>query len=538
MLWINQLGWRRIVLGFFLILLSVGLAAAIVKAVSKPKVSYDFLQDHLNLSHKPIDHDWAKHGVDVAPGRELSGADHVFMSRILMAMERGQKKWAGDMIAEGSALNILEEQLNAWKKCQKGQGECVMSIRIDRTLTPNHVHGDLRVVNVEERSYRIDLIAEPFFEGQEPQFKISKTVSEIRNLRFVKRRNGWVLRTIDVLASDPVTSKRQAPIPTGKFVGINYYPATASWGDFWIEFPEDEIQKDLALISKLGGNSLRIFLTHSIFTDAKTAPKAKERLLKFMDMAHAHGFKVIPTVFDLRPDYRLENWASDAAYLQSLLPLIQDHPALLALDLKNQIDLDIPVHGAGIITGWISVLSEVVRRDFPNIPITVGFSTAKAAVSYGQDLDVVSYHDYDPIGGFSDRLDTVRTAYPDRPVWITELGTTAWNPLPFFDTAQKKQAARLARQLSSVERLEGVFVWTLSDFDHVGSDVVGWQPWRKKQQAHYGLYDLDGNARPSARIFSQYAKTLSKTPERPYAVLTRDSQILPPKALTLRGTQK
>lgn len=534
----HQSLFRRLSLGLFLIFLSVGLVGGFMKTASKPHVSYDYLQEHIELTYTPIEHRWETPLSSAEPGRSLSGADHEFMSRILMTMERGQKIWAGQNIVEGNALQALEDQVDAWRKCQNGQGPCTLTVRLGRILTPLHVHGDLRVANIEERSHRIDLIAAPVSEGANPQFKVSKTVFEIRNLRFAKRRKGWALRTIDVLQSDLAETNSRASLSSEKFVGMNYYPAQASWRDFWTVFPNDDINRDLALISSLGGNSLRIFLTHSTFTNRQSAPQAKERLLEFMDMAHAQGLKVIPTLFDLRPDYRLENWASDAAYLKALLPLIKDHPALLAIDLKNQIDLDIPANGAGMITGWISVMSDTVRRDFPNIPITVGFSNSDAAILYGQDLDVISYHDYDPINKFSARLDAVRSAYPDRPVWITEMGTTVWQPIPFLKRAEKKQAARLARQLSSVARIEGVFIWTLSDFEHVGSDVVGWQPWRKKQQAHYGLYDLQGNARPSAEIFSQYARTVSKTSSRPHSVLARRSQSQTSKPFTLRGPQK
>ena len=534
----KQSGIRRICIGFFLILLSVGLTATVVKFVSKPKVSYDFLQQHIELTYTPIAHKWEKPLSGAERGRPLSGADHEFMSRILMTMERGQKIWAGQRIVEGNALDILEEQLETWEKCQKGKGQCTLTVRLGRILTPIHVHGDLRIANIEERSHRIDLIAEPYIEGENPQFKVSKTVFEVRNLRFAKRRNGWALRTIDVLRSDLAESEQRTPAPSDKFVGMNYYPATATWREFWTDFPKATIRKDLALISNLGGNSVRIFLTHSTFNNSQSAPQAKARLIEFMDMAHEHGIKVMPTLFDLRPDYRLENWASDAAYLKSILPLIKDHPALLAIDLKNQIDLDIPTNGAGLISGWISVMSDTVRRDFPNIPITVGFSNSNAAILYGQNLDVISYHDYDPINGFSERLDAVRTAYSDRPVWITEMGTTVWNPLPFIKGAEKKQAARLARQLSSVDRVDGVFIWTLSDFDHVSSDVVGWQPWRKKQQAHYGLYDLQGNARPSARIFSQYARNISGRSTPSNSSLVRGSLSRKNKLLTIRGAQK
>ena len=502
-------GIRYMVLGVSLMCIAAFTASVLIKTFSKPEVSYEFLQDHIELTYTPIAHVWKAPKSGAERGRSLSSTDHTFMSRVLMAIERGQKIWAGQDIVEGQALNAFNARIQDWEVCQKDEttnAPCRLTLRIDRVLTPRHVHGDLRVANIEERSQRLDLITTASKDKNTSEIKIDKISSEVRNLRFVKRRNGWALRTIDTLVSDTQLQSLSPVLPMQNFVGINYYPATSSWRDFWTEFPKDTIHRDLALIKDLGGNSLRIFLTHNAFTQVESQDEAKRRLVEFMDIAQAHGLKVMPTFFDLRPDYRIENWAADVAFLKMILPLIEDHPALLAIDLKNQIDLDIPIYGAGLIESWIAVMHHAVRTTFPNIPVTVGFSNAKVAIAHGQGLDIMSYHDYEPIGGFSTRLSNVRAAYPDRPVWITELGSTVWAPLPILGPSVKKQAARLSTQLGAASKADGIFLWTLNDFDHVGTDIVGWQPWRKKQQAHYGLYDLEGVARPSAQIFSDYAQ--------------------------------
>ncbi len=503
-------------IGVLLIVLLVFIAALFIKALSKPAQTYDFLQDHLVLKDDPIPHSWLPQENPPSDGRPLSHTDMILMSRILQASEQGKKSWGGNNILEEQALMGITSILDAYSKCRLKIGTCSITLRLNRVLTPNHVNGDLRIVNIEERSHRVDLTADPETDtaknkNDTPQFRIAQNRMEVRNLRFAKRRDGWSLRTIDVLESKPMTTKRVAKVPLQKFAGINYYPAKSSWRDFWPEFPKETIKKDLALIRSLGGNSLRIFLTHSIFTDMETEAQAKTRLVEFMDMAQDAGLKVIPTVFDLRPDYRLENWDSDVAYLMDILPLIQDHPALLALDLKNQINLDVPLHGEGLIMGWISVMVQSVRREFPNIPLTIGFSTSEAAIKYGQDLDVISYHDYEPVRGFVERTQNVRDAYPNRPIWITELGSTVWTPVPFIGLREVKQAKRLTTQLTQSDLIDGIFLWTLFDFDHVGSDVVGWRPWRKKQQAHYGLFDLDGAPRPAVDVFVNYANATSST---------------------------
>lgn len=505
-------GPKRAVLGASLILGAVTLTGLGVHYLSKPKITYDFLQDHIEYTQSLNTDDWRPQSNPPEKGRTLSNTDHTLMSRILAASEAGRSFWSGRKIVEGQALAAVEAYQTARKSCRASAAPCSFTVRVDRVLTPTHVHGDLRVANIEERSRRIDLVTEPVVEGEAAPLRVLNSVSEVRNLRFVKRRNGWTLRTVETLSATDIPPKELTPAPDGKFVGINYYPASASWRDFWTEFPTKTIETDLATIRALGANSIRIFLTHSEFSQAKAQTRARTRLVEMMDMARVADLKVIVTVFDLRPDYRVENWANDAAFLKQLLPLIEAHPALLALDLKNQIDLDIPSNGAGLITGWIRVMQDAVSQDYPHIPVTVGFSKASAALAYGQDLDIISYHDYDAIDGFASRAAQMRAQYPNRPVWITEIGSTAWSPLGRTVRQERAQTARLKTQLNEAHDLDGVFLWTLTDFDAVGSDVVGWQPWRKQQQAHYGLFDLAGQARPSAKIFSEFSHDfLSKT---------------------------
>jgi len=172
---------------------------------------------------------------------------------------------------------------------------------------------------------------------------------ETRILSFYQTQTGWIQNRIESVRSDPlIFSAREnlfQDIFAEKFVGINYYPASASWADFWKEFPKDEIQKDLETANDLNVNSLRIFLTHDYFDMENTRENALMKLEVFLDICEAKGLSVLITLFDLRPNYTLSNWNADISHIDRILSRIAGHKAILGIDLKNQPDLDFEIWG-------------------------------------------------------------------------------------------------------------------------------------------------------------------------------------------------
>ena len=153
-----------------------------------------------------------------------------------------------------------------------------------------------------------------------------------------------------------------------------------------------------------------------------------------------------------------------------------------------------------------------IQVQYPDVPITVGWSNADSALGLKDVIDFVTYHEYGDVEGFADRLEAIKAEAGDKPVMITELGSTIWNPFRSTQSAEDKQASRLESQLQQSIAADGVFVWTLNDFDQVGSDVVGRRPWRKAQQRHFGLLRGDGSARPSKNVLQTHATNLSLQP--------------------------
>jgi len=151
-----------------------------------------------------------------------------------------------------------------------------------RQFLTDDLNRDMRVINVRETSRRVDLdiLAKP------AGLDVKGFTDETRILSFYQTQTGWIQNRIESVRSDPlIFSAREnlfQDIFAEKFVGINYYPASASWADFWKEFPKDEIQKDLETANDLNVNSLRIFLTHDYFDMENTRENALMKLEVFL----------------------------------------------------------------------------------------------------------------------------------------------------------------------------------------------------------------------------------------------------------------
>ena len=79
--------------------------------------------------------------------------------------------------------------------------------------------------------------------------------------------------------------------------GANYVPSTAvNDAQFWEEFDEATIERELALAEDIGLNSVRVFLQYLVYEDQPNA--MLERFDSFCTMAQRHGLSVLPVLFD------------------------------------------------------------------------------------------------------------------------------------------------------------------------------------------------------------------------------------------------
>lgn len=478
-----------------------------------PQIESDFLHEHLNPTTEISDLKWENSDLVLPP------QDQNKIFKIITRTETPNLTSEKMKSLTGQALRKTQAQ-----PCDKTQKTCRFSIRLNRSLKVQNGNNDYRVINVEETSLRVDI--EVNADTQEVNY--NGIANETRLLRFYQTQAGWMQNTSEIIKTDvPVFDGRKDKFRTKflqKLVGINYYPASASWKDFWIEFPVDAIKSDLQNIRALNANSVRIFLTHDYFDHVETREDALSKLNIFLKLCEDNGIKVLVTLFDLRPNYELGNLQADINHINRILPTLSSHKAVLGVDIKNQADLDFKNWGQDRVKGWLTIMMRHIHMQYPEVALTVGWSKAENATGLKDTVDFVTYHEYESPENFGGRLNKIVSAVDDKPVMITELGSTVWTPFKTKHAAEARQAHRLETQLSQAGPVSGVFLWTLHDFDHVGREVVGPLPWRQAQQRHFGLIRSDGTIRPAANVLKQYgAQYRSNKPKSNITSLTLNS---------------
>ena len=485
---------KRFPTALAILLSGVVFAGVLSSFIESPIGSNDYLHEHLTAASDGPNAQWIGATFDLPP------QDRKALTSIIRRVE--QPNWTA-----GPTTPVTGQALAAAKEasCADIATSCKIAVRLGREFSEAHTNRDLRVTNVKETSLRVkyDL------DREEGEIAIDEITNETRLFRFYQTQLGWTQKTSEVLESKPLIvenrDRRIAAKFSKGFVGVNYYPASASWKDFWTEFPLVEIKSDLRAIKNMKANSVRIFLNHEYFDDQTTQEDAKSKLRVFLDLCAAENIKVIVTLFDLRPDYRLSNLQQDVDHIDMVFAEVFDHSAILGVDIKNQADLDFQGWGQGLVEGWLTVMARHIQVTYPDLAVTVGWSQPTSAMGLKDVVDFVTYHEYGNPTGFAERLNEIKTRVNEKPVMITELGSTIWTPFRTTRSAEAKQASRLERQLDQALGADGIFVWTLNDFDHVGSEVVGRRPWRKSQQRHFGLIRADGSARPAKNILEAHA---------------------------------
>ena len=491
---------KRLPLTIALLLAGVATAAFISNVLATPVGANDYLHEHLNTLAAASEADWVGDSV------RLSAEDRQDLVKIIT--DTSQPNWtaAADAPVTGQALALAKKSA-----CKTQVSSCRFDIRISQEFRELHINQDLRVANVSQKSLRVGFDSMPSVSD----VRLMEIVDETRLFRFYQTQSGWVQKNSEVLKIEPLDKTEPQDIDNSRrklaarftkdFVGVNYYPASASWTDFWTEFPIIEIKSDLKLIQEMNANSVRVFINHAYFDDPDTQSDAKAKLKIFLDLCEESNIKALLTLFDLRPDYTLSNMESDLAHIDAVLSGISDHPSILGIDVKNQADLDFAGWGQGVVKGWLTVSLRHIQLQYPDLPVTVGWSQPSHALGLKDVVDFVTYHEYGHPNGFAGRLEAIKVGAIDKPVMITELGSTIWSPFRTKRSAETKQASRLQSQLEQSFAANGVFVWTLNDFEKVGSDVVGRRPWRKAQQKHFGLIRADDSGRPAKNILQSHA---------------------------------
>lgn len=474
------------------VLLGASAVWSIVGAfASTPAQSFDYLDALVVAENYALGTRWIE--TKIPHSEKLSDQDERLFLQILESYDAPVQTTNSRPFFVDQAKSQLEK-----RKCRQLKEPCPVNIRLNRTLEPTFIHGDLRLIQLRETS----VVQRLSIADDELQFG-SKS-EQIRQLRYFLTERGWVIKSAEKISEKPVKFNPISDFKAKKLSGLNYYPRSAPWDTFWPDFPIAEIEGDLNTIKTMGANAVRIFVQHEYFSNLDTQADGLSKLRQFLDLCESRQIKVIVTLFDLRADYRVQNWGRDSVHVTTILEAIHDHPSLFAIDLKNQPDLDFEGSGEKHVQAWLEAMISSVRQDYPNTPLTIGWSDPELGARLSGKLDLISFHDYNDPKGLSSRLQSVRQQVGNKPVFITEIGHSRWSVL---GEQIDSQSERLHAQLNQITDADGVFIWTLNDFDEIGSNVVGHRPWRKAQQKTFGITKAEGEWLPSAHVFRNFNQT-------------------------------
>ena len=362
---------------------------------------------------------------------------------------------------------------------------------LEQTAAPAFYHLDGSVLQVETEALSVRFAMD---EDRLSQIALTRDrlVTTLMN-----ETTGWRVFLHEMTGSTPLTRPAAPHVPAGRLSGLNYYPAKTPWRRFWPEFDAGIVARDLDRIRGLGANAVRIFLSTEDFAEGSVAIG---HLQTFLGLARDRGLRVVPTLFDMRQGYEAALWSADAAWLRRFLPVLARSDAIAYVDLKNEPDLDFAAHGPALVEAWLRTMAALSREIAPALPLTVGWAEAAPAARFASLVDVVSYHDYAPLDGTAERLAAVRAAAGARPVHVTEIGASSYQVLGGFPGSPDAQARALETRLAGLAQADGVFVWTLHDFEAPDALAVGSSAWTRALQGRFGLFAPDGSPKPAAGV--------------------------------------
>ncbi len=397
-------------------------------------------------------------------------------------------EWIREEVTDSSAFTLRQTELN-------------------HNLQLNHFTLDNQLAAFSDQGVKVvkkilDDQGELIYEEENTfDYEVVMTLDDGRwRIRHLVKKIGQEKESKDQLGNDTMMLAK-----LDRMKGVNYYPASTPWFDFWENYSVDTTKKDLVLAKSLGFNTVRIFLQYSVFGEENVKQEMLDKLTSFLDIARDNKTKVIVTLFDFPKSYDLINYTSTDRHLESILTRFKDHNAILAWDIKNEPDLDYKNYGERVVTDWLSFAISRARLYDPNHLITVGWSDAEYADKLHEELDFVSFHYYKEADGLSAAIKELKKKCPSKKLVLGEFGQTSLQSLlTVYNKSEEKQSIYYDKVLSTLKQ-EGVssICWALHDFEDAPVEVFGLKPWIRGPQKHFGLVRRDGSSKPVASLFKK-----------------------------------
>ncbi len=484
--------WQIIATGLAVVLSFTAALMATARAfdaASERETRFLYLEDALETRPQAIQaYSWERPTQDLA--RPVTVNDEIVLEKRIGqawsafggAQETGETDFLADWFG-GAALERVQRA--ATTAFEDGSRMAVLR----QTLRPEFQHLDGSMIQLRSEALTVRFAQDHY-----------ELAHDTVRTTLLRRSTGWHIVAHDRVDSQSAEPPAETIELKEKLVGINYYPSLTPWSEFWPNYDPAVIAADLNLVQEINGNTVRMFLPVQDFEPGPDLVRNLANLEDFLGQAEALNLKVMPTLFDLKGNYAVATWTEDLVQLNAILPVLAKSPAVAVIDIKNEPDLDFTAHGEETVLAWLRTMAAEIRRLAPGIPLTVGWAEAEAAPLLEQQLDVISYHDYAPLDGTAERLARVREAAGNKPVLVTEIGVSAWSLIGNFPSSDADQADHLEQRIDALAGADGVLVWALHDFPDPESRAVGSSFWVRGLQSAFGIYDMNGAARPLASI--------------------------------------
>ena len=294
---------------------------------------------------------------------------------------------------------------------------------------------------------------------------------------------------------------------------ISYFPADAGWTKMWTDWQPDRVDADLARAASLDANTVRAIVQPDTFGFPHVSSKYAAHLAQFVSLAAAHGLHVQLTLFDWW--YRWQDVTGSKVWAAQLLAPYRNDPRIAFVELRNEI-LPVPVTFA-----WARRMIPFVKSVLGDTPVTLSVSGQDAAArleSLVKGLrsvrpDFWDIHAY-PSGGevMYHLITRAQSVAGATPLWVGETGyptttaTTGYGGVPLTPSAQEAAQAHFFAMVSWAAEANGlppVGVWVLDDM--IPSAVPDRPVDALNPELHFGLFRLDGSAKPAADLVTVIA---------------------------------
>jgi hypothetical protein len=298
---------------------------------------------------------------------------------------------------------------------------------------------------------------------------------------------------------------------------VSYYPSDGGWTQMWTDFRPAKLQADFARIAGLHANTVRLIVQAGTFGYPLPSLAYQAELAQAIDLAQAAGLHVQLTLFDWLGQHGLAGSYADVdgseTWVAALLrPYVHD-ARIAVVELQNELDPHDPAAVA-----WARVLLPYVQGVLRGTAVTLSAGGSDPAATLGllrRSLapaapDFWSVHLFT---GGGERtyweLRAATAAVAPRPVWVGETGyatlpgLSGYPDIPATADAQEAAQAHFLKTTAAGAVRAGlgpIGIWALDDFTASGIPLDPGQPPPAPAEYHYGLFRVDGTAKPAAEV--------------------------------------